>query len=73
MALESRGTMPSVLNAANEVAVDAFLKGMIRFIEIPLIIRETMEAHVVMSDTELAAILEADKWARKKAEGILKK
>jgi 1-deoxy-D-xylulose-5-phosphate reductoisomerase len=73
MALESRGTMPSVLNAANEVAVDAFLKGMIRFIEIPLIIRETMEEHVVMSDAELAAILEADKWARKKAEGILKK
>jgi 1-deoxy-D-xylulose-5-phosphate reductoisomerase len=71
-AMESRGTMPSVLNAANEVAVDAFLKGMIRFIEIPRIIRETMEAHVVMSDTELAVILEADTWARKKAEEIIK-
>jgi 1-deoxy-D-xylulose-5-phosphate reductoisomerase len=72
MAMESRGTMPSVLNAANEVAVDAFLKGMIRFIEIPFIIRETMEDHVVMSDTELAAIIEADKWARKKAEEVIK-
>ncbi len=72
MAMESRGTMPSVLNAANEVAVDAFLKGMIRFIEIPLIIRETMEDHVVMSDTELDAIIEADRWARKKAEKVIK-
>jgi 1-deoxy-D-xylulose-5-phosphate reductoisomerase len=71
-AMESRGTMPSVLNAANEVAVDAFLKGMIRFIEIPRVIRETMEAHVVMSDTELAVILEADRWARKKAEEVIK-
>jgi len=71
-AMGSRGTMPSVLNAANEVAVDAFLKGMIRFIEIPRIIRETMEEHVVMSDTELAVILEADTWARKKAEEIIK-
>lgn len=72
MAMESRGTMPSVLNAANEVAVDAFLKSMIRFIEISLIIRETMEDHVVMSDTELDAIIEADRWARKKAEEIIK-
>jgi 1-deoxy-D-xylulose-5-phosphate reductoisomerase len=72
MAMESRGTMPSVLNAANEVAVDAFLKGMIRFIEIPFIIRETMEDHVVMSDTELAAIIEADRWARRKAEKVIK-
>jgi 1-deoxy-D-xylulose-5-phosphate reductoisomerase len=72
MAMESRGTMPSVLNAANEVAVDAFLKGMIRFIEIPFIIRETMEDHVVMSDTELTAIIEADRWARKEAEKVIK-
>lgn len=72
MAMESRGTMPSVLNAANEVAVDAFLKGMIRFIEISLIIRETMEDHVVMSDTELDAIIEADRWARKKAGEVIK-
>jgi len=72
MAMESKGTMPSVLNAANEVAVDAFLKGMIRFIDIPRIIRETMEAHVVMPDTELSVVLEADTWARKKAQEIIK-
>jgi len=72
MAMESKGTMPSVLNAANEVAVDAFLKGMIRFIDIPRIIRETMEAHVVMPDTELSVVLEADTWARKKAQEVIK-
>ena len=72
-AMESRGTMPSVLNAANEVAVDAFLRGMIRFTEIPSVIRETMEGHEVLPDTELAAILEADRWARKKAEEVIQK
>jgi 1-deoxy-D-xylulose 5-phosphate reductoisomerase len=45
---------------------------MIRFIEIPFIIRETMEDHVVMSDTELTAIIEADRWARKEAEKVIK-
>ncbi len=71
-AMESRGTMPSVLNAANETAVDAFLKGMIRFTEIPFVIRETMEKHEVLPDTDLAVILKADNWARKKAEEIIK-
>jgi 1-deoxy-D-xylulose-5-phosphate reductoisomerase len=71
-AMDSRGTMPSVLNAANEVAVDAFLKGMIRFTEIPFVIRQTMEKHEILPDTELAMILEADKWARRKAEEIIK-
>jgi 1-deoxy-D-xylulose-5-phosphate reductoisomerase len=72
MAMQSRGTMLSVLNAANEVAVDAFLKGMIRFTEISFVIRETMEGHEVLPDTDLAVILEADKWARKKAQEIIK-
>lgn len=72
-AMESRGTMPSVLNAANEVAVDAFLRGMIRFTEIPSVIRETMEGHEVLPDTDLAVILEADRWARKKAEEVIQK
>jgi 1-deoxy-D-xylulose-5-phosphate reductoisomerase len=71
-AMDSRGTMPSVLNAANEVAVDSFLKGMIRFTEIPFVIRQTMEKHEILPDTELAVILEADKWARRKAEEIIK-
>ena len=71
-ALEAGGTMPSVLNAANEVAVNAFLKGIIRFTEIPIIIKKTMEEHTVRSDTELHAVIEADQWARKTAERIMK-
>jgi len=71
-ALEAGGTMPSVLNAANEVAVNAFLKGIIRFTEIPIIIKKTMEEHTVRSDTELHAVIEADQWARKTAERVMK-
>ncbi|MEW6675171.1 MAG: 1-deoxy-D-xylulose-5-phosphate reductoisomerase [Nitrospirota bacterium] len=72
-AVEAGGTMPSVLNAVNEVAVGAFLKGRIKFTEIPVIIRETMDHHIVMPDTELGVVIEADRWAREKAEEIIKK
>jgi len=64
--------MPSVLNAANEVAVEAFLKGKIKFTEIACIIRETMEEHDAMPDTQLDAVIEADRWARRKAQEIIK-
>jgi 1-deoxy-D-xylulose-5-phosphate reductoisomerase len=70
-ALESGGTMPAVLNAANEVAVNAFLKGMIRFTEIPVIIKRTMDYHSVMPDAEIDVVIEADRWARRKAEEII--
>jgi len=71
-ALDAGGTMPSVLNAANEVAVNAFLKGSIRFTEIPVIIKKTMEEHTVRPDTELHAVIAADQWARKTAERVMK-
>jgi 1-deoxy-D-xylulose-5-phosphate reductoisomerase len=71
-ALEAGGTMPSVLNAANEIAVSAFLKGTIRFTEIPVVIRHTMGDHSVRPDTALQAVLEADGWARKTAEKVIK-
>jgi 1-deoxy-D-xylulose-5-phosphate reductoisomerase len=71
-ALESGGTMPAVLNAANEVVVDAFLKGRIRFTDIPVIIKRTMDAHTLMCDVELDALLEADRWARRTAEEAAK-
>lgn len=72
-ALESGGTMPAVLNAANEAAVDAFLKGRIRFTDIPDIIKKTMDAHALMCDVELDAVMEADKWARRTAEEVIKR
>jgi 1-deoxy-D-xylulose-5-phosphate reductoisomerase len=57
------GTMPTVLNAANEVAVHLFLQGEIAFTEIPIIVEKTMEAHQPTKAT-LQAVLDADAWAR---------
>ena len=62
------GTLPSVLNAANEVAVEAFLNKRLRFTDIPEVIRKTMEKHFVVANPVLSDILEADLWARKIAE-----
>jgi len=70
-ALEAGGTMPSVLNAANEIAVEAFLNREIQFTEIPVVIRKTMDRHAVRTDKNLNAVLEADQWAREKAKGIV--
>jgi len=70
-ALEAGGTMPSVLNAANEVAVEAFLNREIPFTEIPVVIRKTMDRHTVRTDKNLNAILDADRWAREKAKGVV--
>jgi len=72
-ALEVGGTMSAVLNAANEVAVKAFLNEMIKFTELPVIIKRTMDHHAVTPDTELDLVLEADQWARRKAEEIIRK
>jgi 1-deoxy-D-xylulose-5-phosphate reductoisomerase len=72
MAMETGGTMPSVLNAADEVAVNSFLKGIIRFRDIPFIVRKTMDHHTAVSGEGIDDILEADRWARKKAKEIIK-
>lgn len=66
-ALEAGGTMPVVLNAANEVAVEAFLAGSLRFIDIPQVIGSVMEAHRPAEASSLDAVLEADTWARETA------
>ncbi|MDQ7787691.1 MAG: 1-deoxy-D-xylulose-5-phosphate reductoisomerase [Thermodesulfovibrionales bacterium] len=72
-ALREGGTMPSVLNASNEVAVHAFLKGVIRFTDIPLLIKKTMDRHTVQSDKTLPLVLEADRWARETAKELVQK
>ena len=61
------GTWPAVLSAADEVAVDRFLKGKIRFTDIPSIIAGALGAHRGVSDPSLNDILAADAWAREKA------
>ncbi len=63
-ALRKGGTMPAVLNAANEVAVEAFLGERIRFGEIAVLIKGACEAHEPQAATSLEAVLEADSWAR---------
>ena len=61
------GTYPAVLSAADEVAVDRFLKGQIRFTDIPKIISEALRTHRGTSKPSLDDILAADTWAREKA------
>ena len=65
------GTMPATMNAANEVAVEAFLNGGIRFVDIAEVIRSTMEAHQPDEVESLDDALETDRWAREKAEALV--
>jgi 1-deoxy-D-xylulose-5-phosphate reductoisomerase len=64
-------TMPAVLSAANEVAVDAFLKGRIGFRRIAEVIQQAMSEHKPVSSPGLSDILEAATWARCTAEEIV--
>jgi 1-deoxy-D-xylulose-5-phosphate reductoisomerase len=66
-AIQMGGTAPAVLNAADEVVVQAFLERMIPFSAIPEIIATTLDAHAVQPADSLEAILEADAWARTEA------
>jgi 1-deoxy-D-xylulose-5-phosphate reductoisomerase len=70
-ALAAGGTLPSVLNAANEEAVAAFLEGRIPFTAIPESILAVMEAHQSRPVRELRDVLAADEWAREQARGVL--
>jgi len=72
-AMDSGGTMPAVLNASDEVAVACFLEGKIRFTEIPTIIRKTMESHKVIPIKDIEEIQNTDRWARHKAEALIRK
>ena len=71
VAFAQGGTMPAVLNAANEVAVAAFLREDIRFTTIPALIKKVMDQHSVVSADSLDAVLSADSWARATAESFL--
>ena len=58
------GTLPAVLNAANEVVVEAFVNRKVNFPQITLIVARVMDAHQVVSHPTLEQILAADAWAR---------
>jgi 1-deoxy-D-xylulose-5-phosphate reductoisomerase len=70
-ALTTGGTMPAVLNAANEIAVQAFLDRRIGFLGIAATIRRTMDAHIPREILTLEDALQADVWARGHASGIV--
>ena len=70
---EAGGTLPGVFNAANEVAVEAFLAEQISFPRIWGMVEEVMEKHTTLSSPDLEAIIEADRWARSEAKVRLEK
>jgi 1-deoxy-D-xylulose-5-phosphate reductoisomerase len=72
-ALRAGGTMPAVLNAANEEAVAAFLNHQIGFLKIEEVISRTMEGHRVGRIQEISDVLYADQWARKEALRAIEK
>jgi 1-deoxy-D-xylulose-5-phosphate reductoisomerase len=68
---DAGGTMPAVLNAANEIAAAAFLQKRVGFPEIWRVVEEVMARHGSVAHPDLDAILRADQWARAEASGIV--
>jgi 1-deoxy-D-xylulose-5-phosphate reductoisomerase len=71
-ALRTGGTLPVVLNAANEVAVKAFLDGKLGFTGIPRVIEKTMNAHDVQRVSTIDTVRQADRWARGQAVDVVR-
>jgi 1-deoxy-D-xylulose-5-phosphate reductoisomerase len=69
--LSSGGTFPTVLSAADEIAVQAFLEGRITFPRIVEVVEEVLSRHSPYPGNTLQEALEADRWARKEAEKII--
>jgi 1-deoxy-D-xylulose-5-phosphate reductoisomerase len=69
--IEIGETMPAILNAANEIAVNAFLEGSLNFTHLPLLLRRVMDEHEVKSVHTIEDILRADQWARERSKAIL--
>jgi 1-deoxy-D-xylulose-5-phosphate reductoisomerase len=70
-AAEAGGTAPAALNAANEVAVAAFLAGGLDFPGIPAVVDAVMASHRAAPARDLGDVLEADRWARSAAQARL--
>jgi 1-deoxy-D-xylulose-5-phosphate reductoisomerase len=69
---ETGGTLPGAMNAANEVAVAAFLERRVSFPSIWQIVEEVMNRHTSVAHPALDAILQADQWARAEAQNCVK-
>jgi 1-deoxy-D-xylulose-5-phosphate reductoisomerase len=68
---ETGGTLPAVMNAANETAVAAFLNSQLRFPQIWETVEKVMERHESVAQPDLDAILRADQWARQQARLLI--
>lgn len=66
-ALKGGGTLPAVLNAANEIAVSRFLEGQIRFLDMMQLVEDMMQKHKNNVHPGLGDIIEADRWAREES------
>jgi 1-deoxy-D-xylulose-5-phosphate reductoisomerase len=71
-AIREGGTMPAVMNGANEVAVHAFLKGETGFTHIVRVVEKVMSLHKNQSADSLQAVLESDAWARESALRLIR-
>jgi 1-deoxy-D-xylulose-5-phosphate reductoisomerase len=71
-AIRRGGTTPAVLNAANELAVEAFLAEKIHFLDISRVISAVVEKHTTSPASSLNQILAADSWARQAAEDVIR-
>ena len=72
-ALQQGGTYSAVLNAANEIAVESFLAGQIRFPDIAELNERVLQSHQSQSVVDLGVLLEADRWAREQARFALQR
>ncbi|MEY2538059.1 MAG: 1-deoxy-D-xylulose-5-phosphate reductoisomerase [Verrucomicrobiota bacterium] len=68
---DAGGTMPAVLNAANEAAVEAFLQRRLNFSMIWGVVEQVMKRHTTVANPDLDAILQADQWARAEATAAI--
>lgn len=69
-AINAGESMPAVMNAANEIAVDAFLEGRIGFVQIAETIERTMNAHSACNLRSIEEVMKADLWGRETAREI---
>ena len=72
-AAKKAGTMPAVLNAADEEAVGAFLKGKISFLSIYKVVEKVVLRHAIIKNPSLELIFQADEWARSEVQNEISK
>jgi len=70
-AAKEGGTMPCVMNAANEIAVEAFLNKRINYVEIAYVIEKVMEIHNKKDILTIQDAIQSDKWARSHAKELI--